>query len=48
MANLEKAKGFHREQNWPQTLYHAELAATKLKQLKDRPVEAIDDALSHK
>ena len=48
MAHLAKAQGFDREksfQSWPQTLHHAELAATKLKQLKDRPVEDIDDAL---
>ena len=48
MANLAKAKGFHREQNWPQALRHADLAATKLKQLKERPVEDIDDALKIK
>ena len=48
MAHLEKARGFHREQNWPQTLRHADLAATKLKQLKDRPVEDIDEALATK
>ena len=45
---MEKAKGFRRERNWPQTLRHAELAATKLKQMKDRPVEDIDMALSFK
>ena len=48
MANLAKAEGFARERNYAQSLRHAELAATKLKQLKDRPVEAIDVALSHK
>ena len=48
VANLAKAEGFHRQQNWQQTLRHAELAATKLKQLKDRPVEDIDGALSLK
>ena len=48
MANLEKAKGFHRQRIWQQTLRHAELAATKLKQLKDLPVELIDDALKSK
>ena len=48
MANLEKAKGFDRVQNWPQTLRHADIAATKLKQLKDRPVEDIDRALQGK
>ena len=48
MANLEKAKGFNRVQNYPQTLRHAELAANKLKQLKERPVELIDEALKSK
>ena len=48
MANFEKAQGFHLEQNWPQTLRHADLAATKLKKLKDRPVEDIDEALGMK
>ena len=49
MAHLEKAKGFHRDRNWPQTLRHADLAATKLKLLiKDRPVEIIDEALGRK
>ena len=50
-ANLEKAKGFHQQQNWVQSLRYGELAATKLKQLKDRrleTVELIDDALSCK
>ena len=47
-TNLAKAQGFQRQQNWVQTLRYAELAATKLKQLKDRrleTVEAINDAL---
>ena len=47
-ANLEKARGFHRQQIWVQSLRYGELAATKLKQLKDRrleTVEAIDAAL---
>ena len=48
MSNLEKAKGFHRVQNYPQSLRHADMATTKLKQLKERPVEAIDDALQLK
>ena len=48
MANLEKAKGFDRVHNWQQTLRHAELAATKFKQLKDRPVELIDEALNYR
>ena len=48
MANLEKAKSFHQQQNWAQTLRYGELAATKLKQLKDRRLETvqiINDAL---
>ena len=45
MANLAKAEGFHRVQNYPQSLRHAELAANKLKQLKEHPVEDIDSAL---
>ena len=51
LVNLVKAKGFHRNDNWVQTLHYAELAATKLKQLKDRrleTVQAINDALSMK
>ena len=48
MAYLEKAKGFDQARNWPQTLHHANLSATKLKQLKDRPVEDIDKALNLK
>ena len=50
-ANLLKAAVFHRDRNWVQTLRYGELAATKLKQLKDRrmeTVELIDDALSCK
>ena len=40
--------GFQREQNWPQMLRYSDLAATKLMQLKDRPIEAISDALTYK
>ena len=50
-ALLAKAKGFAQQRNWMQTLRFGELAATKLKQLKDRrleTVEAIDDALGCK
>ena len=50
-ANLDKAMGFHREQDWAQSLRYAEIAATKLKQLKDRrleTVQAIDLALTCK
>ena len=51
MANLEKAKGFLKERNWMQSLRYGEIAATKLKQLKDRrleTVQAIDNALTFK
>ena len=51
MAHLEKATGFHRERNWMQSLRYADLALTKLKQLKDRRLETvkiIDDALGYK
>ena len=44
-THLEKAQGFDEERNFSQSLRHADLAATKLKQLKDRPVEDIDEAL---
>ena len=50
-ANLAKALGFGRERNWVQALRYGELAASKLKQLKDRrleTVEAIDKALGCK
>ena len=50
-ANLVKAEGFHRQQNYAQALRYAEIAATKLKQLKDRrleTVEIIDTAFSIK
>ena len=49
-ANIAKASGFHKN-NWLQTLRYAEVAATKLKQLKDRrldTVQLIDKALSLK
>ena len=48
-AHLNKAKGFHRERNYAQALRYGELAATKLKQLKDRRLETvkiIDDSLT--
>ena len=50
-ANLAKAEGFFNENNWNQSLRCADLAATKLKQLKDRrleTVQAIDRALECK
>ena len=48
MAHLEKARGFNDARNFPQTLRYSNLALTKLKQLKDRPIEALDDALKFK
>ena len=46
MANLLKAEGFYnRVRNWPQTLRFANLAATKLQQLNNRPLESIHHAL---
>ena len=45
MAHLQKAKGLERDRNWVQTLRYSELALVKLKQLNDRPIEAIADAL---
>ena len=50
-ANLDKAKGFVRDRNWVQALRYAEIAATKLKQLKDRRLETvivINGALEYK
>ena len=48
MAHLDKANGFHREHNWSQTLRFSDLAATKLKQLKDRPIKELSEALNCK
>ena len=51
MSHLVKAGGFYRERNYAQALRYGELAATKLKQLKDRSLEtvqAIDAALGCK
>ena len=48
MDHLAKAKGFYREQNYVQILRYSDLAATKLKQLKDHPIEAISEALCYK
>ena len=45
MAHLQKAWGFHRDRNFVQALRYSELALEKLKQLNDRPIEAIDNAL---
>ena len=49
IANLTKAMGFNEQQNWIQMLRYGEIAATKLKKLKDRrlgTVKQIDTALS--
>ena len=48
MAHLQKARGFNRDDNFVQALRYSELALVKLKQLNDRPIEAIDDALGCK
>ena len=48
MAHLQKARGFYRDRNYVQLLRYSELALVKLKQLNDRPIEAIDDALHYK
>ena len=45
MAHLQKAKEFTREFNYVQVLRCSDLALVKLKQLTDRPIEALDDAL---
>ena len=45
MSNLQKARGFNRENNYMQSLRYSELALVKLKQLNDRPIEALDKAL---
>ena len=41
-AHLKKAAVFHRERNWQQSLRYADLALTKLKQLKDRRLETVE------
>ena len=48
MANLEKAEGFFRANNWSQVLRCSDLAATKLKQIKDCPVEELSKAMGYK
>ena len=48
MAHLLKAMGFDRDRNFVQLLRYSELALVKLKQLNDRPIEAIDEALTYK
>ena len=48
MANLAKAQGFDRDQNYVQMLRCSDLAVTKLNQIKDRPVEDITTAMNIK
>ena len=48
MAHLRRAERFDRDDNWVQTLHYSELALVKLKQLNDRPIQAIDDSLKCK
>ena len=42
-ANFVKAREFHGQQNWMQSLRYSNLAATKLKQLKDRRLKTVAD-----
>ena len=48
MDHLAKAEAFYRENNWSQSLRYSDLALTKFKQLKDRPIEDISEALRFK
>ena len=48
ITHLEKAQGFYRETNWPEVFRYADLALSKLNQLKDRPVEVISEVLCMK
>ena len=48
MVHLIKALRFDQEHNHAQTLHHSDLAATKLKLLKDRPTEDISTAMRSK
>ena len=41
LASLVKAKEFHRQQNWVQTLRFCTLATIKFKQMKIPPVEVV-------
>ena len=41
-ANLDKAVEFHKNQNFVQSLRYGEIAATKLKKLKDRRLETVE------
>ena len=48
LAHLVKAKGFFEQRNWSQSTRYSDLALTKFKQMKDRPIEAIDEVLRGK
>ena len=48
MSHLQKAMGYHRDRSLVQLLRYSELALVKLKQLNDRPIEALDEALLYK
>ena len=48
MAHHQKAERFYRDRNFVQTLRFCDLALVKLKQLNDRPIEALDKALRYK
>ena len=47
-AHLDKGLGFYRENNWLQVLRYGDLAITKMKQLKDCPLDDMSDALAYK
>ena len=48
MAHLKKANAFNQDNNWVEALRYSELALVKLKQLNDRTIEDIDEALTYK
>ena len=48
MTNLLKAEAFCRQNNYVQALHHANLSVTKFKQIKERPIEDIHEALKRK
>ena len=45
MEDLEKAEKFERDKNWQEVKYYSALAASKLKQLNDPPIDDISKAL---
>ena len=48
MASLQKAQGFHQQQNWLQAIRHSDFALKRLKRLADCPIEVISAALCYK